>query len=110
MYIDIDALIENAPDNFVIRDALCRCYEIVNEHNNMCLLLHHTRDVLHRIYGYGVGESVSMLSRSQNLLKPLILGLRARLNAENADMHCPCEITHANAVRMQGIMYVPENI
>lgn len=28
----------------------------------------------------------------------------------NADMHCPCEITHANAVRMQGIMYVPENI
>lgn len=36
MYVDIDALIESAPDNFVIRDALCRCYEIVNEHNNIC--------------------------------------------------------------------------
>lgn len=36
MYVDIDALIESAPDNFVIRDALCRCYEIVSEHNNIC--------------------------------------------------------------------------
>lgn len=36
MYVDIDALIESAPDNFVIRDALYRCYEIVSEHNNIC--------------------------------------------------------------------------
>lgn len=36
MNIDIDTLIADAPDNFVIKDAICRCYEVVSEHSKIC--------------------------------------------------------------------------
>lgn len=34
--MNIDKIIAESPDNFVIRDALCRCYEIADEHSNIC--------------------------------------------------------------------------
>lgn len=33
--IDTSQLINSAPDNFVIRDALLRCAEIVDSHDNI---------------------------------------------------------------------------
>lgn len=34
--MDIEKIISEAPDNFVIRDALVKCFEIIQEHNNIC--------------------------------------------------------------------------
>ncbi len=37
MVIDVDALIAEAPDNFVIQNALIKCAEILDEHKKvMC--------------------------------------------------------------------------
>ena len=37
MDVDVDALIAEAPDNFVIQNALVKCVEVLEEHNKvMC--------------------------------------------------------------------------
>lgn len=33
--ISLEQILSNAPDNFVILDALIRCYEIVSTHNRI---------------------------------------------------------------------------
>lgn len=33
--VDIDALLAEAPDNFVIRDALVKCVEVLEEHEKV---------------------------------------------------------------------------
>lgn len=32
---ELGTIIANAPDNFVIRNALVKCYEVVHEHNKI---------------------------------------------------------------------------
>lgn len=32
---ELETIITNAPDNFVIRNALVKCYEVVHEHNKI---------------------------------------------------------------------------
>jgi len=32
---ELETIIANAPDNFVIRNALVKCYEVVHKHNKI---------------------------------------------------------------------------
>lgn len=32
---ELETIVANAPDNFVIRNALVKCYEVVHEHNKI---------------------------------------------------------------------------
>ena len=34
--MDIQNIISSAPNNFVIRDALVKCFEVIQEHDNIC--------------------------------------------------------------------------
>lgn len=39
MKVKIEDIIKDAPENFVIRDALCRCHEIIESHNKIICLV-----------------------------------------------------------------------
>lgn len=35
----IEQIIAESPDNFVIQDALCRCFEIIESHKKIAVLI-----------------------------------------------------------------------
>lgn len=39
MSYDIQKIVDEAPDNFVIRDALCKCHEVIESHKHIVCLI-----------------------------------------------------------------------